>query len=938
MTRHQQLKNEARRAEQRSDWARAIGLYKEAIRLDQETGSASDVGIYNRIGDLYLRQGDTSAAVQFYEEAADRYAAHGLHTSAIALCNKVLRIAPDRHEVYGRLARLHAATGLLAEARSAFLRFAVRVREEGRLSEALEAVQELVSLTGDEDLRTAFADQLAEAGLEAQAVAQLRLAYEARVASGRSAGEIRDRIVALDPDADPVTGHADPPPRATSTPTPPAPPGPAPNVPARPAKPADVETASETPDDVLDLEDSLPTRTAPARPPTTLPESGNGAGAGETGPSEDLQTVLTRFRSRVDEIVEETDHAVHYDLGVAYMGMGLISEAISEFQLAIRSPALMEASHALLGECFRARPAAGDEVSETRPPSDLVLVSHADTLGGDAAALPSERLSQAPREAVLPLTALDPGDEATGVSPADEPTPPAPEADDGVGDLAEMLFQARLAQHRVRRASEAGETDHAAHLELGRTYEHMGLLAEAVGDLVTAAGGPRAVADPALDGLERVIRHDSVDAASVRDALLCLLEHGREEAAEKAGRAYASRPGIPEIDRQTALGVLPGSEDVARSGAPDGAAAADSGTRAGRESVEYDPGDLDGIASPLEAVEGDLPQQAGPHTEPAEHAVISAESAGAGPDAAAPPPTGGALASSPASLFGEAEGLREAGRMDEAASHYYRALEMYEKERDALSALRVVDRLLGLRPDDVVLHHQRTEFAIMTNDSELLISAYLDLAGCLRRQNGSRSARTVYGRILDLDPRNAEARAGIAALDADELARERQSFERRRPTGAGPREPRSTTTPPTEFDEMFADLRADRDLAEDEDGVPDYESHHELGVAFGQMRMWEEAAREFKQAVQGIEDPLPSYELLGEALVQLRRYEEARRTLSTAASQPGPEAARIGIFYQLGVAHLRAGDRDEARRCLERVVRIDPERADAAQLLSTLSR
>ena len=31
------------------------------------------------------------------------------------------------------------------------------------------------------------------------------------------------------------------------------------------------------------------------------------------------------------------------------------------------------------------------------------------------------------------------------------------------------------------------------------------------------------------------------------------------------------------------------------------------------------------------------------------------------------------------SLFGEAEGLRAAGRMDEAESHYYRALELYEK-------------------------------------------------------------------------------------------------------------------------------------------------------------------------------------------------------------------------------------------------------------------
>ena len=70
---------------------------------------------------------------------------------------------------------------------------------------------------------------------------------------------------------------------------------------------------------------------------------------------------------------------------------------------------------------------------------------------------------------------------------------------------------------------------------------------------------------------------------------------------------------------------------------------------------------------------------------------------------------------------------------------------------------------------------------------------------------------------------------------------------------------------------------------------PDYESHFELGVAFRQMEMWEEAAREFKLAAQGLTDPLPAYERLGECLLALRRYDEARRTLEVAMAQPGPD-------------------------------------------------
>ena len=133
---------------------------------------------------------------------------------------------------------------------------------------------------------------------------------------------------------------------------------------------------------------------------------------------------------------------------------------------------------------------------------------------------------------------------------------------------------------------------------------------------------------------------------------------------------------------------------------------------------------------------------------------------------------------------------------------------------------------------------------------------------------------------------------------------------------------------------MFEDMRQPGDGHD-----PDYESHYELGVAFRQMQMWDEAAREFKLAVEGMAEPLRAYEMLGEALIHLRRFEEARRTLSTAATRPGEDdTAKAGILFHLGVAHLRAGDPAEARECLERVVELDPGRTDATQLLSTLSR
>jgi tetratricopeptide (TPR) repeat protein len=916
MTRHHQLKNEARRAEQRSDWARAIELYKSAIRLEEEHGSGSDVGVYNRVGDLYLRQGDTAAAVEYYEQAADRYATHGLQTSAIALCNKILRIAPDRDEVYGRLARLHASTGLLAEARSAFLRFAERMRETDRLSDALEAVQDLVSLTGDEELRTAFAEQLAAADLRAQAVAQLRLVYQARVAGGRNAQDIRERMLSLDPDSDPVAGIAPPPPPATPIPAPSVSELPLPDV--GPVSPVVQPVVAEAPKNRSGPAKLLPDLPGP-RPdrPVTVSELPEAQAEGD----QSVESVLTRFRSQVREIVEETDHAVHYDLGVAYMGMGLLDDAIGEFRLAMQSPALMESAHALLGECIGSRGGLeGPDLAGQDLPI-LPLAGPDDFMMGQSIDLGVPALRDV----------ADPEVDQTIAGHGLEATAPDASARPEEKDLADMLFQARLAQHRARAASEAGRADHEAHLELGRTYERMGLLTEAVRDLVVALDGPTAVETEALDTLERVAVSERIEAVTLREVLTRLMESGRSDVAVAAGRNFVQRPGMLEVDRQTILALLPAEEP-----APAPELEAETRPHPGDALAELSDilAELDAIAGDeLDSASGESPRDPGPTAD------SSGRSLGASEGLADPAPI--PAGEDPAAVFGEAEGLRAAGRMDEAASHYYRALELFEKKRDAINAIRAVDRLLGLHPDDVVLHHQKTEFAIMTNDRELLVSSYLDLAACLRRQNGYRSARTVYGRILDLDPQNAEARAGIAAVDADELARERRRQQRPEPgvsggsaaASAGP-SGHEAKRPPGEFDEMFLDLRDDAESADEL--APDYESHYELGIAFRQMEMWDEAAREFRLAVQGVADPLPAYERLGECLLALRRYDEARRTLGLAAAQPGQDGEKIGVLFHLGVAHLRSGDRAAARTCLERVVQIDPSRADAAHLLSTL--
>lgn len=66
----------------------------------------------------------------------------------------------------------------------------------------------------------------------------------------------------------------------------------------------------------------------------------------------DFAEMLRRFKQGVAENVDAEDFASHYDLGVAYKEMGLVDEAIAQFQKALRGPDHRVRAYEALGNCF----------------------------------------------------------------------------------------------------------------------------------------------------------------------------------------------------------------------------------------------------------------------------------------------------------------------------------------------------------------------------------------------------------------------------------------------------------------------------------------------------------------------------------------------------------------------------------------------------------
>lgn len=206
MTSIGKLKDRARRFEQKEDWRSAIEVYRKVLETEEaEDGIDLELGLFNRIGDLYLRLGHTDEAVSYYERAADEYSRSGFYNSAIALCNKALRHRPDRPELYLKLSRFCQEQGFTSDARRWILAYAERQLKRGQLDTALAALQDFTRTASAPDVRELLAEQLVDQDRQAEAVDQLHQAFAEWLHLGDepAANRVAEKIRALDPESAP---------------------------------------------------------------------------------------------------------------------------------------------------------------------------------------------------------------------------------------------------------------------------------------------------------------------------------------------------------------------------------------------------------------------------------------------------------------------------------------------------------------------------------------------------------------------------------------------------------------------------------------------------------------------------------------------------------------------------------------------------------------
>jgi len=207
MSNVEKLKKKAAEFEQKKQFDKALEVYLQIIgHAEGQANEEKDVTVFNRVGDLYLRLNKTDQAVNYYEQAVDLYTDGGYLNNAIALCNKILRHAPARHQIYYKLGKISAKKGFNSDAKKNFLEYADRMHRAGKDTDAFKALQEFADLCpGQDDIRLMLADQLAKAGKTKEAIEQLQILHETLDAEGRTAEAEAtvQRMQSLDPGVEP---------------------------------------------------------------------------------------------------------------------------------------------------------------------------------------------------------------------------------------------------------------------------------------------------------------------------------------------------------------------------------------------------------------------------------------------------------------------------------------------------------------------------------------------------------------------------------------------------------------------------------------------------------------------------------------------------------------------------------------------------------------
>jgi tetratricopeptide (TPR) repeat protein len=119
--------------------AQAIAEYQQILKYEPK-----DQVTLMTIGELYIRQGETFQAIDYFERLAQIFVGDGFLTKAIAVYKRIAKLAPEEIRPLERLADLYVQQGVMSEARPLILQLAEIHLKNNRQPEAVGLLKKLL--------------------------------------------------------------------------------------------------------------------------------------------------------------------------------------------------------------------------------------------------------------------------------------------------------------------------------------------------------------------------------------------------------------------------------------------------------------------------------------------------------------------------------------------------------------------------------------------------------------------------------------------------------------------------------------------------------------------------------------------------------------------------------------------------------------------------
>jgi tetratricopeptide (TPR) repeat protein len=116
----------------------------------------------------------------------------------------------------------------------------------------------------------------------------------------------------------------------------------------------------------------------------------------------------------------------------------------------------------------------------------------------------------------------------------------------------------------------------------------------------------------------------------------------------------------------------------------------------------------------------------------------------------------------------------------------------------------------------------------------------------------------------------------------------------------------------------------------------DAETHYDLGLAYKEMGLYDEAIKAFEKVLRVPGRAVQCRVMLGMCQREQGNSSEAIHQFKQGLHENASDRERLSLYYEIGMTYEAMGDQGEALYYYEGVVKRDPGFADAAQRANEL--